>query len=119
MLELGDEDGDTLSLQLSATVKPVPFCNYKFLWSEMLIVSFPRKHLGWAQFRKDVIGFGTYDRYESNALHLNHLAVSAGTTFVMKTEVLLPTLQITIDSGGWTKLLDFAQGWCDRNPCRH
>lgn len=45
MLELGDEDGDTLSLQLSATVKPVPFYNYKFLWSEMLIVTFPRKHL--------------------------------------------------------------------------
>lgn len=84
MLELGDEDGDTLSLQLSATVKPVPFYNYKFLWSEMLIVTFPRKHLWWPQFRKDVIGFGTDDRYESNALHLNHLAVSAGTTFVMK-----------------------------------
>ena len=71
MLELGGEGGNAFSFELNAIVKSVSFCDKKFLRSEMIlengckiIVSFLRGSFWWAQVRKDVVSFGTDDRYQ-------------------------------------------------------
>ena len=70
VFEVGDISGDTLALVLNAIVKLVSFGDEKSLWSEMalensckVVVGFLQQSFWRAEVQKDVISFGTDDRY--------------------------------------------------------